>query len=159
MHFVLMMHEKSGRLQARILQTEIGYLIFWVFFVESDILHQTALSLVNSNTRTTCCLRIQSSKRCLYEYMYIDSASIILYQISMLKKWKYNVYIKLDIHLQFRLLIWGRTLFNILLKLLTSIFTAAVITMITYRTCSLVKTSVGEHSLSNIHDRFNYSRI
>lgn len=83
-----MMHEKSGRLQARILQTEIGYLIFWVFFfVESDILHQAALSLVNSNA--TCCLRIQSSKRCLYEYMYIDSASIILYQISMLKKWKY----------------------------------------------------------------------
>lgn len=82
-----MMHEKSGRLQARILQTEIGYLIFWVFFVESDILHQTALSLVNSIA--TCCLRIQSSKRCLYEYMYIDSASIILYQIGMLKKWKY----------------------------------------------------------------------
>lgn len=83
-----MMHEKSGRLQARILQTEIGYLIFWgFFFVESDILHQTALSLVNSNA--TCRLRIQSSKRCLYEYKYIDSASIILYQISMLKKWKY----------------------------------------------------------------------
>lgn len=76
--------KNSGRLQARILQTEIGDLIFWVFFRRIRLLHQTALSLVNSIA--TCCLRIQSSKRCLYEYMYIDSASIILYQISMLEK-------------------------------------------------------------------------
>lgn len=134
MHFVLMMHEKfwspasSNSTNRNRISNILGF-----FSVESDILHQTALSLVNSNA--TCCLWIQSSKRCLYEYMYIDSASIILYQIGILKKWKY-IYIKLDIHLQFRLLIWGWTLFNILLKLLTSIFTAAVITMITYRTCS-----------------------
>lgn len=136
MHFVLMMHEKfwSPASSNSTNRNRISNILVGFFFVESDILHQTALSIVNSIA--TCCLRIQSSKRCLYEYMYIDSASIILYQISMLKKWKYNVYIKLDIHLQFRLLIWGWTLFNILLKLLTSIFTAAVITMITYRTCS-----------------------
>lgn len=126
--------KNSGRPQARILQTEIWYLIFWFFFfVESDILHRTALSLVNSIA--TCCLRIQSSKRCLYKYMIVYRFCIDNF-ISNKYVEKMEIYIKLDIHLQFRLLIWGWTLFNILLKLLTSIFTAAVITMITYRTCS-----------------------
>lgn len=111
--------KNSGRPQARILQTEIGYLIFWVFFfVESDILHRTALSLVNSNA--TCRLRRETTNpilKTLPLWIYVYRFCIDNF-VSNKYVEKMEIYIKLDIHLQFRLLILGRTLFNILIKII-----------------------------------------
>lgn len=103
------------------------------FFRRIRLLHQTALIAKLIATRAV--VSGSNPQNVAFMHIYVYRLCIDNF-ISNKYVEKMEIYIKLDIHLQFRLLIWGWTLFNILLKLLTSIFTAAVITMITYRTCS-----------------------